>query len=113
MEAMTLNPALFLGMVLSSGADHLFPPIPKPRNPKIQPLSALPSHWLLTSLFINQNKLGAGSQKLRADILVQTILGGTQLAFIIQAATLTHHLNPQIISFSQFISDNQRAFQGM
>ena len=51
-------------------------PVPSPGNPKIPPLFFLPSYWLLASLFINQNQLGAGSQKLCAHTLVQTVLGG-------------------------------------
>jgi hypothetical protein len=56
----------------------------------IMPLSVLPSYCLLASLFTNQNQLGAGSQKLSADPLVQTVLREKQIAFIIQAATSMH-----------------------
>ena len=35
-----------------------FPPSRKPKNPKILPLSALSSYWLLTFSFINQNQSG-------------------------------------------------------
>lgn len=44
----------------------------KPWDPQVPPLSALPSHYLLASLFTNQNQLGAGSPN--ADSLLQTIL---------------------------------------
>jgi hypothetical protein len=39
-------------------------------------LSVLSSYWLLASLFTNLNQLGAGSQKLCAEVLVQAIWGG-------------------------------------
>jgi hypothetical protein len=48
---------------------------PSPGNPKIPPLSFLPSSWLLASLFTNQDQLGTGSQKLHVDLLMQTVLG--------------------------------------
>ena len=76
MEAMcALCPPLLLGMVsLLSSTSHSIgdlllppPPSPKSKNPKIPPLSALSSYWLLSSLFINQNQLGASSQMLWAD----------------------------------------------
>ena len=63
-------------------------PVPSSGNPKILALFVLPSYGLLASLFANQNQLGAGSQKLRTDPLVQTVFGETQLALVIQAATL-------------------------
>jgi hypothetical protein len=43
---------------------------------KSPPLSALLSYWLLASLFTNQSQLGAGSQKLQADTLLQAGFGG-------------------------------------
>ena len=61
---------------------------PFPGIPKVLPLSALPSHWLLETLFTNQNQLGAGSFRVLNEdmwIVVQTILG-TQIN-IIQAPT--------------------------
>jgi hypothetical protein len=76
MEAMcALCPPLLLDMVsLLSSTSHSIgdlllppPPSPKSKNPKIPPLSALSSYWLLSSLFINQNQLGASSQMLWAD----------------------------------------------
>jgi hypothetical protein len=84
MVAMPLCSALFPGLVslLSSTLPWhggRFPSplsplwIPSPWNPKILPLSVLPSYWLLASLFTNQNQLGAGSQKLHADTLLQTV----------------------------------------
>ena len=43
---------------------------------KVPPLPALPSHWLLESLFTNQNQLGAGPLSvLHADILAIKFLG--------------------------------------
>ena len=73
--------------ILSHGVSPLFytpymanlclpsPPSPNPRNPKILPLSALPSYWLLASLFTNQNQLGANSQKLLADLSSKQCFG--------------------------------------
>ena len=49
--------------------------VPLPRNPKVPPVS-LPSHWLQTTLFTNQNQLREGT--LSILIQVQVILG-TQL----------------------------------
>jgi hypothetical protein len=46
-------------------------------NPKIMPLSFISSYWLLASLFTNQNQMGAGSQKLCKDSLLETDLGET------------------------------------
>ena len=37
------------------------PPSSKPRNYKVQPLSALHSHWKLASLFTDQKQVGVGS----------------------------------------------------
>ena len=52
-------------------ADLLLPlplSVPSPGNSQVQPLPALPSHWLLASLFTNQNQIGVGS------ICVKTLL---------------------------------------
>ena len=80
--------------VSSTSPGMVGPPFfPSPQaqvNPKILPLSALPSHWLLASLLTNQNQLGARFLSvLRVDMWtpVETIWG-IQIN-IIQAA---HHL---------------------
>jgi hypothetical protein len=66
--------------------DFLLLPLgPMPGNPKSHFFLLSPSCWLLASLFANQNQLEAGSQKLSADPLRQTVLGGT-ISFRVQAA---------------------------
>jgi hypothetical protein len=63
------------------------------------PLSALPSHWLLASLFTNQNQRWAGSLNVLHED-VQTILE-TQINIRIQAALGQTHYNYCLSILSQ------------